>query len=428
MARDQGTRERAASFNPETQKQEKERNVVEYSAIDSQQQDAIGEGFDNVGGREQDRPSAVSKERKRNIPRRDSFLRSIVKLGVSDLHLKEGMPPRVRVAGQLRKLDLEPLPSADFEQFMLDFLTAKQQRMLEENGSVDFTYDLDGSDRFRVNIFRQESGLSMAARRVTRTIPAFEDLHLPSVISKISENRQGLVLIAGVTGSGKSTTLAAMIEHINSSRAEHILTIEDPIEFLFTSKKSLINQREIGINVKNFPTALRALVREDPDVVLIGEMRDVETFQAALQATDTGHLVFGTIHASSCAQTISRILDLFPDDEREAIRQALVFNLKAIISQKLVPSVRKDIPRVPINEVLLCTPIVQKLIAEQRDSDLPSVIRGGDEGMQSFNDSLQYFIEKGYVDTKTAYKYSPNPEELKMQLKGIRQSKRGLVG
>lgn len=391
--------------------------MTEHSHIDSQTQNSRAQHHGTMGD-----------DGKYKIPDPDVFLRSIVRLGVSDLHIKDGLAPRVRVAGQLKKLDLEPLPSDVYQNCMLSLLSEEQQCRLREQGSVDFTYDIGGSDRFRMNIYHQESGLSLAARRVTRHIPAFEDLHLPPVISRIAQNRQGLVLIAGVTGSGKSTTMAAMIEHINTTRAEHILTIEDPIEFLFTSKKSLINQREIGINVKDFSTALRALVREDPDVVLIGEMRDEETFRAALQATDTGHLVFGTIHASSCAQSIGRLLDLFPEDERDSIRQSLAFNLKAIIVQSLVPTVRKDIARLPINEVLLNTPTVRKLITEQRDSDLPTVISAGDEGMQSFNDSLQYFIEQGYINTKIAYKYSPNADQLKMQIKGVRQSEGHILG
>ena len=398
-------------------KQAKERHVVEYPSMDSSR----------PSGRIQKLEHADSGH-ERSMPDPDAFLRSMVKLGVSDLHLKDGVPPRVRIDGRLKKLHVEVLPSETFQRCMLWFLSTEQQHRLREQGSVDFTYDIGGSDRFRVNMYQQESGLSMAARRVTRVIPSFEDLHLPQVISAIAENRQGLVLIAGVTGSGKSTTMAAMIEQINTTRAEHIVTIEDPIEFLFTSKKSLINQREIGINVRDFSTALRALVREDPDVALIGEMRDVETFRAALQATDTGHLVFGTIHASNCAQTIGRLLDLFPEAERDSIRQSLAFNLKAIIAQKLVPSVKEEVSRVPINEVLVSTPMVRKLIVEQRDSDLPVLISAGNEGMQSFNDSLQKFIEQGYVDTKTAYQYSPNPEELKMQLKGIRQSSGRILG
>lgn len=402
---------------------ESTQKMIEYSEMDTERQKTDMEDQNTPEPRKEKDAGAGSGRRGQGVPDIDSFLRSIVRLGVSDLHVKDGMSPRVRVAGRLRKLDVKALAREEYERRILELLSSEQKRRFKEDGSVDLTYDIDGSDRFRVNIYRQESGISVAARRVTRNIPRFEDLHLPTVISRIAENRQGLILIAGVTGSGKSTTLAAMIELINTARAEHIVTIEDPVEYLFTSKRSLIDQREVGITVKDFPTALRALVREDPDVVLIGEMRDVETFRAALQATDTGHLVFGTIHASNCAQTISRILDLFPEEERDAVRQSLAFNLKAIIAQKLVPSVKKGVSRVPINEVLVSTPIVWKLIIDQRDSGLTTVIQGGEEGMMSFNDSLQDFIERGYVDTKTAFGYSPNADELKMQLKGIRHCK-----
>jgi twitching motility protein PilT len=359
---------------------------------------------------------------------KDQFLLAVAKLGASDLHLKTGARPRVRIGGTLRTLDLHILPNEEFEQRLFEFLSPEQQKRLMEEGSVDLAYDVPGSDRFRINIFRQESGLSVAARRVTRKIPSFEDLHLPPIIEKIAENQQGLVLLAGVTGSGKSTTIAAMIEHINQTCADHIVTIEDPIEYLFTPKKALINQREIGINVKDFPTALRALVREDPDVVLIGEMRDAETFRAAMQAAETGHLVFGTVHASSCPQTIGRVLDLFPEGERHAVRQSFVFNLRAIVAQRLLPSIKPGVSRVPVTEVLLNVPIVQKLIAEGRDTDLGDVIRAGEEGMRSFSESLEWLIENDFIDAGTAYTAAPNPEELKMRLKGIRQAVGHVVG
>jgi twitching motility protein PilT len=365
---------------------------------------------------------------RRGLVEKDQFLLAVARLGASDLHLKTGTKPRVRIGGALRTLDLDVLPNDEFEEKLFEFLSPEQQKRLVEEGSVDLAYDVPGSDRFRINVFRQESGLSVAARRVTRNIPSFEALHLPPIIAKIAENEQGLVLLAGVTGSGKSTTIAAMIEHINQTCADHIVTIEDPIEYLFTPKKALINQREIGINVKDFPTALRALVREDPDVVLIGEMRDAETFRAALQAAETGHLVFGTVHASSCAQTIGRVLDLFPDGERHAVRQSFVFNLRAIVAQKLLRSVMPGVSRVPANEVLINTPIVQKLIAEERDTELGDVIRAGEEGMRGLAESLQWLIENDFVDVDTAYIAAPNPAELKMRLKGIRHAVGHVVG
>ncbi len=375
------------------------------------------------------RPQSIEHARpRRGLLEKDQFLLAVARLGASDLHLKTGAKPRVRVGGVLRTLDLDILPTEEFEQKLFEFLSAEQQQRLMEDGSVDLAYDVPGSDRFRINVFRQESGLSVAARRVTRKIPSLEDLHLPAIIEKIAENEQGLVLLAGVTGSGKSTTIAAMIEHINQTCANHIVTIEDPIEYLFTPKKALINQREIGINVKDFPTALRALVREDPDVVLIGELRDAETFRAALQAAETGHLVFGTVHASNCAQTIGRVLDLFPEGERHAVRQSFVFNLRAIIAQKLLRSVKPGVSRVPANEVLINTPIVQKLIAEQRDTELLDIIRGGDDGMRSFTNSLQWLMENDFIDGETAFTAAPNPDELRMHLKGIRPAVAHVAG
>jgi len=374
-------------------------------------------------------PQSIEHARPRHgLPEKDKFLLAVARLGASDLHLKTGAKPRVRVGGVLRTVDVDVLPTQEFEQKLFEFLSPEQQQRLVADGSVDLAYDVPGGDRFRINVFRQESGLSVAARRVMRNIPSFEALHLPAIIGKIAENGEGLVLVAGVTSSGKSTTIAAMIEHINQTCADHIVTVEDPIEYLFTPKKALINQREIGINVKDFPTALRALVREDPDVVLIGEMRDAETFRAALQAAETGHRVFGTIHASSCAQTIGRVLDLFPEGERHAVRQSLVFNLRAIVVQKLLPCIKPGVPRVPATEVLLNVPVVQKLIAKERDADLADVIRAGEEGMRSFTESLHWLIENDFIDVGTACAAAPNPEELKMRLKGIRQTVCHMIG
>jgi len=356
--------------------------------------------------------SILDARPRHGLPDKDEFFKAVMRLGASSLLVKTGFRPRVRVGGKLRTLDVEILPNAQFEEKVFEFLSPEQQQRLMEEGSIDLAYDVPGSDRFRINIFRQESGLSMVARRVRRTIPSLEALNLPPIIERIAEYRQGLVLLAGLTGSGKSTTIAAMIEHINQTRADHIVTIEDPIKYLFTSKKCLINQREIGISVKDLPTALRALVHEDADVVLIGEMRDSETFRAALQAAETGRLVFGTVHAPGCAQTIGRLLDLFAEDERETARHSLVRNLRAIVAQKVLPGVKEGVPRVPATEVLLSIPTVQKLIVEGRDADLTEVIRGGEEGMRSFTDSMQWLIENGLIDVDTARATAPDPEEL----------------
>jgi twitching motility protein PilT len=356
----------------------------------------------------------------RNSEETDAFLRAVVKSGASDLHLKCGRSPRVRIGGVLRKVEREPRPTEDFEAAVFNFMNDEQRAQLLYEGSVDLAYELEDGIRFRVNVFQQESGLSVAARLISREILSFEQLNLPPVVERIADNRQGLVLIAGITGSGKSTTLASMIEHINATRHEHIVTIEDPIEYLFTENKCLINQREVGQNVKDFTTALRALVREDPDVVLIGEMRDYETIRAALQAAETGHLVFGTIHASSAAQAIGRILDLFPEGERDSIRQSLVFNLRSIVVQKLLRSSDENMSRVPAVEVMINTPIVRKLIEEGRDLDIVEVIKGGEDGMQSFTDSLYDLYDKNLIDAEAARAAAPNVAEFEMRLKGIR--------
>ncbi len=349
----------------------------------------------------------------------DCYLHGVVKLGASDLHLKAGSPARIRVDGELRTVQEEALPINQLEKMVLGILSEDQRLQLLSDGAVDLAYDFRGAERFRINVFRQQAGLSLAARHVVRDLPSFEALHLPPVIEAISEAREGLVLLAGITGSGKSTTIASMLEHINRTRSAHIVTLEDPIEFLYEDKRSLVNQREIGINVQDFPSALRSLMRQDPDVVLVGEMRDAETFRAALQAAETGHLVFGTVHAASSTQTISRVLDLFPEESHRLARQSLVFNLKAIVCQKLLASIASGVSRVPAVEVMVSTPTVRKLIAEERDNDLIEVVRGGDEGMQSFTDSLVSLLEQELVDSGAAREAAPNPEELNMRVKGI---------
>jgi len=237
------------------------------------------------------------------------------------------------------------------------------------------------------------------------------------------------VLLAGITGSGKSTTIAAMIDYINERYPVHIVTIEDPIEYLFTDKKACINQREIGIDVEDFHSALKYLMREDPDVVLIGEMRDQETFSAALHAAETGHLVFGTIHASSAAQTISRLLDLFPEGSRRLVRQSLEFNLQAIICQKLIPSIKAGLPLVPAVEIMISNPAIRKLIREERDNEIIDVIRASyDAGMIDFTEHLRQLVVNGFIDHQTAYEAAPNPDELRMALKGIRAASVGILG
>ncbi len=358
----------------------------------------------------------------------ETLLNTAIKLNSSDLHLKANVKPRVRIAGQIKTLKMDPLPNELIEEMVFGIMTDRMKEQYHNVGSVDFAFDLEGKDRFRINVFRQRGATSVAIRRVNRVIPTFEELHLPPQLPKLAEYHQGLILLSGITGSGKSTTIAAMIEHINQIRPCHIVTIEDPIEYLFEDKKAFINQREVGIDVPDFHSGLRYLMREDPDVVLIGELRDKETFQVALQAAETGHLVFGTIHSSTTAQTITRLLDLFSPEERDLIRQSLVFNLRAIITQKLLPSILEGVERVPAVEILINNPSIRKLIAESRETEIIDVIKDNYEsGMIDFTEALKQLVEREWIEVEIAYQVAPNPEELKMKLKGIKTAQGGIL-
>jgi len=362
-------------------------------------------------------------------PRLETFFRGLTKAGASDLHLKAGAPPHIRIRTLIRPTKGEAMTSAEIEEMALELMSDKQKAFFQENGSIDLAYEIEGGDRFRINVYRQRGYVAIAVRRVTREIPDFAALHLPPAIQKVADEHQGLVLLSGPTGCGKSTTIAAMIEYINKTRPCHVVTVEDPIEYLYEDKKALVNQREISIDVPNFDSALKYLMREDPDVVLIGEMRDHETFQAALQASETGHLVFGTIHASSAPQTIGRILDLFAPDARDRVRQSLTSNLRAIICQKLLPCIAPGIDRIPAVEIMLTNPSVRQLIEEARESELPDVIRSHEkDGMLTFTTHLLELIESEQLDPKVAYEVAPNVDELKMRMKGISASRSGLLG
>ncbi len=377
----------------------------------------------------QDQPPASESEPRDKEPRLHKYFKAMVKQEASDLHFKAGAPPHIRLNTRLLPTREGPVGEEELEEMAYEILNEKERVIFEKQGSIDVAEELEGSDRFRINIYRQRGHVSMAIRRVSRGIPTFEELNLPPQIRKIAEYGVGLVLVAGISGSGKSTTLAAMLEHINQTRACHILTIEDPIEYLYVDKKAMVNQREVGIDVPDFRSALRYLTREDPDVVLIGEMRDHDTFQAALQVAETGHLVFGTIHSSSAPTVIARILDLFPADSRDLARQALAHNLKAVICQRLLPCLAEGIDRVPAVEIMLVNSVVRQLIEEQRDAELFDVIRSSEhEGMLDFTGSLLQLIEKDYIDPKVAYEVAPNADELKMRLKGIKASQAGLLG
>ncbi len=361
----------------------------------------------------------------------DKIFRALVKLQGSDLHMKVGNPPIVRVHGDLKPLNRPPIENEEMVRLLVPMMDERARRIFEEEGGADFAYvvEVDGVKwRFRVNMLKQLGKIGLVARRVNNFIPKFEGLFLPPSMETLCHFDQGMVLLAGVTGSGKSTTIGSMLNYINSIYRKHILTLEDPIEFVYTEDKCLINQREIGMDVKDFEIGMKHAVREDPDIILVGEMRDQETFLTAIHAAETGHLVFGTIHASSAPTTIGRILDLFPEEMHGAIRSAIAFNMKGIVAQKLLRSIKPGVGRVPTVEIMTFTPMVQKLVLEGKDSKLPDAIRiGAAEGMQDFTMSLKDLIDKELIDRPTAFAVAPNKDALKMALKGIEVSQPGII-
>jgi twitching motility protein PilT len=351
-------------------------------------------------------------------------------LGASDLHLKVGSAPYYRVTGTLRKVDMLPLPDNEYVEAMLtDLVPEARRREYAEKGDLDFSTRISTGDRFRVNVFRSSSLTHAAIRRVQSKIPTFEDLSLPDVYRKtIAKSTEGLVLVSGVTGCGKSSTLAALLEHVNQTRSMHIITIEDPIEYVFQPKKSIIAQREIGIDIPDYHAALRYVVRQDPDCILIGEMRDRHTMSAALQAAETGHLVLGTLHCSDAVQTFTRILEFFPQEEHSFIRSLLSTSLAAILCQRLLPGIDEG-ARYPATEVLLCNSLVKDKILHGEDEDLPAIIaQGQQEGMRTFTSSLCELIENEKIHYDTALDYAPSREALTSAVKGIKASTQSLVG
>jgi twitching motility protein PilT len=358
----------------------------------------------------------------------NKLFRALIKLNGSDLHLKVGRPATIRIRGTLRELDMPAINEEEMKKLILPMMDERMQEIFYSEGGADFAHVVEYENeqgvkepwRFRVNLMIQMGQPGMVSRKVERSIPNFEGLYLPPAMEKLCHFDQGMVLLAGVTGSGKSTTIASILDFINHNERVHILTIEDPIEFVYTEDKALINQREVGVDVGDFKIAMKHAVRQDPDIMLVGEMRDMETFETAMHAAETGHLVFGTIHASSAPSTIGRILDLFPREMHSALRSSMGFNLKAIVAQKLLPTIVDKPKRVPIVELMLMNGTIRKLILEEKDEKLFDAMRiGKEEGMQMFNDSLYHFVTKEIVARSTAFEVSPNVEQLKMMLKGI---------
>jgi len=338
----------------------------------------------------------------------------------SDIHVRPNLAPALRINKKLFYLkEFPPVSVEKMEEMAGQMLSPEKKAELEKFLQVDLSYELKGQARFRVNIYHQRDELSIVMRRVSLKIDTLADLNLPPALEKICENRRGLVLLTGTTGSGKSTTLAALVEHINQTRDAHIVTIEDPIEFYFQEKNSLFSQREIGIDTPDYKTALRHVVRQDPDVILIGEMRDLDTMRAALTSAQLGNLVFSTIHTIGAYQTITRIVDLFPPHEQNQIRFMLSDTIQAIISQRLLT--RKDAPgMIPAVEIMIATPLVRKYMEENQLVEIHTQMEKGEYyGMQTFNQALLKLLRDGKIDEQIALQASSNPEELLLKMKGI---------
>ena len=333
----------------------------------------------------------------------DQFLKVLVEQGGSDLHLTVGSPPVMRVHGHLQRIKFRELTNPDMEALVYEIMEEDWRISFVENQDYDFAYEVEGLARFRANVFWQRKGLGCVLRTIPEKIMTAEDLGLPDAVRKLCMLTKGLVLVTGPTGSGKSTTLAAMVDLINESRMDHILTIEDPIEFVHPNKKSLVNQREIRTNTRSFSNALRAALREDPDVILVGEMRDRETIELGITAAETGHLVFGTLHTNSAPKTVDRIIDVFPADEQEQIRSMLAESLKGVIAQVLLRA-KDGKSRMAAMEIMVGTSAIGNLIRENKIHQIPSIIQTGKkDGMQQLDQHILEFLMSGRITPEEAY-------------------------
>jgi len=333
-----------------------------------------------------------------------------VKNKASDLHLSAGLPPMIRVHGDVRRINLPPLEHKDVHAMIYDIMNDAQRKLYDEHLECDFSFDLPGLARFRVNAFNQDRGAAAVLRTIPSRVQSLEELHTPRAFADIATKPRGLVLVTGPTGSGKSTTLAAMVDHVNNNLYGHVLTIEDPIEFVHESRKCVINQREVGPHTLSFANALRSALREDPDVVLVGELRDLETIRLALTAAETGHLVFGTLHTSSAAKTIDRVVDVFPAAEKEMVRAMLSESLIAVIAQSLL-KVKDGSGRVAAHEIMMGTPAIRNLIRENKVAQMYSMMQTGSQfGMQTLDQCLLDLVRRNVVSMAEARSYAKSPE------------------
>jgi len=355
----------------------------------------------------------------------EDLMEEVVERGGSDLHISAGLPPYIRISGHLTPTEHEVLTAEQCQRLIFSMLNNNQRKSLEQNWELDCSYGVKGLARFRVNVYKDRGTYAACLRALSSKIPSMDLLGLPSIVRELSEKPRGLVLVTGPTGSGKSTTLASMINNINQTRAEHILTVEDPIEFVYEPMKSLIHQRQIGEDTKSFANALRAALREDPDVILVGEMRDLETISLAISAAETGHLVFGTLHTSSASQTVDRMVDVFPPEQQQQIRIQLSNSLVAVLSQTLVP--KKDpkpgeFGRVMAQEIMVVTPAIANLIREGKTSQIYSAIQtGGKQSMQTLERVLANLYQAGTVSFEDCMAKTSRPDEVQRLMGGSAQ-------
>jgi len=347
----------------------------------------------------------------------DAFFKLMNEQGASDLHLVAGQPPMLRITGDIERVKYKVLDNDDLRSMLYEITPEEKVKLFEETGDVDFGYEVSGLARYRANYFMQRNGIGAVFREIPSDIPTAEELGLPAVVSKLATLPRGLVLVTGPTGSGKSTTLAAIIDHANRTRKDHIITVEDPVEFVHTSESCVVNHREVGAHTKSFSAALRGALREDPDIILVGEMRDLETISLAIEAASTGHLVFATLHTTSAHKTVDRVIEVFPAHQQEQIRSTLADGLRAVIAQVLFKRIDKK-GRCVALEILIASPAVRNLIREAKTYQIPSMVQTGKKyGMQLLDDAIMDLFNKGWIGADEAYAKANDKSRFRPMLK-----------